>query len=125
MSGYLFDTCIVRNWYAKNAAVESRVWALPGASPLYISAITRGEIEFGHTNVASLPNEQAAFRKWIRETFEWPELPITGWTGDAYAKFRRRLFDRFDRKGKHTECREDKLGVKVSVDERDIARTCG
>lgn len=121
MSGFLFDTCIVRNWYAKNLDIESRIQSLPGRFPLYISSITLGEIEFAHAHQETPDKtKQAHFRKWMRETFELPELPITADTAIEYAKFRNRLFSRFDRKGKYTENREDKLGQKVGIDENDL-----
>ena len=56
----------------------------------------------------------------MRNTFEVPELPITGFKGEHYATFRRRLFDRFDKAGKYTEDREDKLGRKLGIDENDL-----
>jgi len=120
MSGFLFDTCTVRKWYANRPGVTARVNALPEESSLFISAITRGEIEFSHTFPASLPAEQARFRKWIRETFEIPHLAVTGSTGDCYAALRRECFNRFDKKNKYLESREDKLGEKCGIDENDL-----
>ena len=38
----------------------------------------------------------------------------------TYGMFRRRLFERFDKSGKYTEDREDKLGRKCNVDENDL-----
>ena len=128
MSGYLLDTCVVRRWYARDPNVELRMSLLAGNVPLFISAITIGEIEFGHSSPdATDLRKQAHFRRWIRETFEIPQLPVTEATAQEYAKFRRRLFDKFDKKGKFTENREDKLGQKVHVDENDlwlVAQAC-
>lgn len=128
MSGFLFDTCVVRNWFAKNTAITARVAALPGASPLYISSITLGEIEYGHTNVAATDlAKQAQFRKWMRETFEVPALEITASTGREYAKFRRQLFAKFKKVSKYTENYEDHLGTKIGIDINDlwlVAQAC-
>lgn len=127
MGGYLLDTCIIRKWYAKRPGVSARMAALPGAAQLYVSVISRGEIEFAHTNVASLPAEQAAFRKWIRENFADHELCISPYAGEQYGDCKRRLFDKTDKKGKYTECREDKLGQKCGIDENDlwlVAQAC-
>jgi predicted nucleic acid-binding protein len=63
----------------------------------------------------------------MRTTFDDHELPVTGDTAEEYAKFRRRLFVTFDKKGKYTENREDHLGTKVGVDENDlwlVAQAC-
>ena len=121
MSGYLFDTCIVRNWYAKKPATVLRVNALLGTMPLYISVVTLGEIEFAHTNVAATDKaKQAELRKWMRQTFEVPQLVITDSTAQYYADIRRRLFDKYDVKNKYLEMREDNLGEKCGVDENDV-----
>ena len=49
-----------------------------------------------------------------------PELAISSNTAEDYANFRRRLFDRFDKKGKYSEDREDLLGQKVGIGENDL-----
>jgi len=120
LKGYLFDTCVVRRWYGKSAAVAASVKAIPDDDLIYISAITIGEIEYAHTNIASQPEEQAKFREWIAKTFEIPELVVSKDTGWEYAAFRRMLFSKFDRKGKYAENCEDCLGSKVGVDENDL-----
>jgi tRNA(fMet)-specific endonuclease VapC len=128
MIGYLFDTCMVRNWYARNSVVTERVDALDPKSLLYVSSITLGEIEYGHTSPhATDKRKQAHFRRWITDTFEVPELHITAATALEYAKFRRRLFTRFTRCGKFTENCEDRLGAKIGIDENDlwlVAQAC-
>lgn len=120
MSGYLLDTVILSGWYAKKKGVTARIEGLPGASQLYMSVISRGEIEFGHSNITSLPAEQAAFHKWIRERFSDCELCVSPYAGEIYGNCKRRLFDITDKKGKYTECREDKLGQKCGIDENDL-----
>lgn len=120
MSGYLLDTCIISKWYAKRPGITARMDSLPGASQLYISVISRGEIEFGHTYETSLPAQQAAFRKWLREEFADRELCISTYAGEQYGDCKRRLFEKFDKKGKYSECREDKLGQKCGIDENDL-----
>ncbi len=121
MSSYLFDTCIVRKWFAKRPKIMARVQGLSVADNLYVSAITLGEIEFGHSSVAAIdPAKQAAFRKWMRESFEIPQLAVTEATAQEYAKFRRRLFDKFTRKGKYPEVFEDHLGKQLGIDENDL-----
>jgi tRNA(fMet)-specific endonuclease VapC len=128
VSGYLFDTCIVRNWFSRNPAVVGRVNLLPGTSPLFISSITLGEIECGHTSPAATDlAKQAEFRRFMREHFDVPALPVTGDSAIHYAQFRRRLFDKYKRCGKYTEQHEDLLGEKVNIDENDlwlVAQAC-
>ncbi len=121
MKGFLFDTCTIRFWYAKNQLIEEKVNALPAEAFLYVSPVTIGEIEFGHASSASSdPTKSAEFRKWISNTFEVPEVPIIGSTAWEYANFRRRLFSRFTRVDKFTENHEDSLGSKLSIDENDL-----
>jgi predicted nucleic acid-binding protein len=111
----------VRNWYAKNSAVEQRMKLLVGTMPLYVSVITLGEIEFSHSNVSATDKaKQADFRKWMRNTFEVPRLEITDSTAPYYADIRRKLFDRYDVKNKYLENREDHLGNKCNVDENNV-----
>jgi tRNA(fMet)-specific endonuclease VapC len=130
VSGFLFDTNVVRRWYAKNASTETHVRGLKSTTPLhiYVSCVTMGEIEFGHLSPAATDQaKQAHFRRWIRETFEIPQLPVTDGSAIEYAKFRRRLFSKFTKKGKYPELREDKLGEKIGIDENDlwlVAQAC-
>lgn len=108
MNGYLFDTNIVRLWFAKNPVIMSRVNAMPSGSLLYISAITIGEIEFGHLSVkANDPAKQAAFRRWIAQTFDPHRIEITNSTAQSYAELRRSICDRYFRKSKYIELYED------------------
>jgi predicted nucleic acid-binding protein len=51
--GYLLDTCIISYWFNENrepqhSVVSRRIDALDADSPLFISAVTLGEIEYGY-----------------------------------------------------------------------------
>lgn len=126
--GFLLDTNIVRLWFAKNQKIRPKIDALQANDLIYVSVVTIGEIEFGHTHVnATASQKQHQFRRAINRFFETPQIPITD--GDAwdYARFRRALFDLTDKQGKYTEDREDKLGRKCNVDENDlwlVAQAC-
>jgi predicted nucleic acid-binding protein len=120
MSGYLLDTCVVRHWYAGRPGVSARINALPDEMPVYLSVITRGEIEFAHTSQKSDATRQVEFRKWIRETFAVPMLDVTEGAAEFYAQLRRECFNRFDKKNKYLEFREDNLGAKCGIDENDL-----
>jgi predicted nucleic acid-binding protein len=122
VNGYLFDTCTVRKWYGKHAPTVTFTEGLPDEFLIYVSVITIGEIECGHLGpTATDAQQQQDFRKWIRETFEVPQLSITAATAIEYAKFRRVCFDKLAPKyNKFIECREDMLGKKLGIDENDL-----
>jgi predicted nucleic acid-binding protein len=121
VSAYLFDTCLISNWFRKIPAIEAKIQALPGSTLVYVSAISIGEVEFGHSSPkATDPIKQAEFRKWIRATFEIPELPITSATAQSYAMFRRKLCNSFIKKGSYIQNYEDALSDKIGIDENDL-----
>ena len=118
--GYLLDTNIVRLWFANNSMIRQRVNELQGHF-IYVSVVTIGEIEFGHTNVnATDVQKQKKFFRHISKFFETPRLEITEGAACAYGRFKRAVFDLTDKKGKYTEDREDKLGNKCNIDENDL-----
>lgn len=69
MHGYLLDTNIVAYWFDERRPQHERVahhiQELPETTPLMISAITLGEIEFGlHVTTGDTPKREA-FRAFI------------------------------------------------------------
>ena len=81
MHGYLIDTQTVSYWFdanlPQNKNVCDHVNALPSDAPLMVSAITIGEIAFGHT-ITTKPDagKQAAFSEFVQKHFPFP-LAIT------------------------------------------------
>lgn len=111
MRDFLLDTQTIRYWHdsgcSQHAAVIGNVATLRQlAAPLevkpklLVSAITLGEIEFGH-RVALTPNPtaQAAYIKFVRE-----ELPasfeVSADASGIYGNLRAKLFGKFAPSGK-------------------------
>ena len=72
MHGYLFDTNTIRNWFdgdsSRFPAVKAAADVRAADSPLYVSAITLGEIEFGHAwNPAGAGARRDEFVAFVRE----------------------------------------------------------
>jgi predicted nucleic acid-binding protein len=134
---YLLDTNILRYWYdagcPENSKVAARVQAIRQADPqthyasrVFISAVTVGEIEFGH-RVNPTPDvaKQSEYLVFVRE--ECPErLEITEHVGEHYGQLKGWLFERFSPKGKRAKAnRPEELinpttGRELGVDENDI-----
>lgn len=99
MLGYLLDTNIVSYWFdgscLQNKNIAAHVARLPKGTPLAISAITLGEIEFG---LRVRPAESLEFEAELQK-FLFDQLPlvldVTSTTRISYGSLRARLFDRF------------------------------
>jgi predicted nucleic acid-binding protein len=102
----LLDTNIVSFWFnekknPEHARLVRHIEALPGGTPLRISAITLGEIEYGyrtlHTQNTAL---EAGFNQFVRE--QLPEvLRVQETTKTYYGSLRAQLFERYvPKKGK-------------------------
>jgi predicted nucleic acid-binding protein len=68
--GYLLDTNIIAYWFdpkrPQHERVMQRIQELPQATPLMISAINLGEIEYGLSVVSeNCPAEQQALRVFV------------------------------------------------------------
>ncbi len=89
-----------------------------------ISAITVGEIGFGHARTTSPdPAKQNAFRKFIREHFPLP-LPVTTSTATYYGPLRGELFRKYPPKGKKQrrpeQCFDTETALELGIDENDL-----
>jgi predicted nucleic acid-binding protein len=121
VTGFTFDTNIVRLWYAKNPVVTGKILSIPSGSNLYISAVSIGEIEFGHLSVRAIDKvKQADFRRWISQTFDPHLLDITHSTAQEYAKLRRYICDNYYKKSKYIELYEDAQANILGIDENDL-----
>lgn len=116
MPDYLLDTNILSYWYDGNCDEHARVLARlkaacqpdpqTGEVPrLFISAITIGEIEYGHrVNPTPDSSAQSQYMTFVRQ--QCPEhLGITGHVGEDYGELRAWLFNNFSRKDKRTKAK--------------------
>ena len=126
VDGYLLDTCIIRYWYderkEQHPNVVARIQALPDDTPLRVSAITLGEMEYGHRAVSATDTPvQAAFRRFIGDRFPWGfVLNITSDTASYYGLIRARLFEKFSPRRKRNGLRPSQLIDPVTAKELGI-----
>ena len=100
MQGYLLDTNIVSFWLhggqPQHEAVLKRIAGLPDQAPLFVSAVTLGEIEYGHR--LESPDAQTDFeQRFNREVAEScpTVLLVRPSTKTPYGLIRARLFRKF------------------------------
>ena len=99
MQGYLLDTNIVSYWYdesrPQHERVKQRIEELPQETPLMISAITLGEIEYGLWVVLEdNATWQEAFREFVDRRLPMV-LGISKTTCTSYGMLRARLFEKY------------------------------
>jgi tRNA(fMet)-specific endonuclease VapC len=133
---YLLDTNIVSYWYntacPEHAAVLSHVQAVSQPDPktgyqpkLFVSAVTLGEIEYGHrVTAAPDPAKQKEFETFVRDQCTEP-LEISKHVGEPYGKLRAWLFRTFpDKRKRKTKWPEELVDPTTSkelgVQENDI-----
>jgi len=131
--GYLLDLNILRAWqnpaHADHQKVLGRMAALGAAPPIFMSAVTLGEIEFGHrVSEATSKAANKAFEHFISTQFP-AVLPISKTTAPYYGDLKAKLFDRFapkdatGRRRKHTRVAQltDPLSdLALGIDENDL-----
>lgn len=130
MRGYLLDTNIIIYWHNPKApehdSVTESVAALDANSYLYMSAISWGEMEYGHRAVSDVDSpEQTA-----RNAFVERELPyvidVRRTTSLYYGQLRARLFNRYApqrkrRKGLRPEQLADPVtALELGIQENDL-----
>lgn len=73
--GYLLDTCMVGHYFGEHPSVVARVNRLPGQTLLFVSAITLGEISFGHhmTHSTDLQRREECDR-FVHSQFPPPQI---------------------------------------------------
>lgn len=127
LSGYLLDTTILSYLtYPEgnpfHQRVQDRLESLDPASPLYMSAVSWGELEYGwRTGAKTLlrDNDRELLTRFVT-------LQVTKKTGLAYAELKARLFERFAQKelrakSKRVEQLKDPLtGYALGVQENDV-----
>ncbi len=131
MPGYLIDTQTITYWFdgksgeypVVQAAAEARRTA---DAPLYISAISLGEIQYGHAaEPAGAGPVRENFVKFVREKF--PQvLRVSRHTAEPYGRIKAALFDTFGPKSrKSKKKRAEQLcdpttGRELGIDENDL-----
>lgn len=130
MLGYLLDTNIISFWFdetrREHPAVQAAAEACRGDSPLYVSAISLGEIEYGHAvHPAGAGPRREAFVRFVSE--ELPQvLPVARHTAEPRGRIRSALFERFGPKSKKTkdvrvhELCDPTTGHELGIDENDL-----
>jgi len=103
--GYLLDANILSFRFdparkAEHDKVVERVGALPADSPLAISAVTLGEIEYGHKAEAKAGYTpvQVQFNEFVRARCPMI-LSVTATTVADYGQLRAALFEKYGKKG--------------------------
>jgi tRNA(fMet)-specific endonuclease VapC len=127
--GYLLDTNIVAYWEdsgrPQHLAVKSRVESLPANASLLISAISLGEISYGHATAGSKDAaKQRGFLEFIRTKLPVP-LDVRPSTAAPYGDLRAALFERYapgrDRAGLRPEQLVDPItALSLQIQENDI-----
>src|SRR4051794_18088874 len=97
VNGYLLDTCIVGYYFVGHAHVIAKIESLPDEAPLFISAIARGEIEFGNCRTNSTDHERRAeFIRFVKDEFrDRLIVPVTKHTSGVYGTLKAALFAKY------------------------------
>lgn len=124
------DTNIIEYWFNQNrpqhAAVVARREALPPDAPIFISAVTLGEIEYGYQ--CQEPRDEK--RELEFRTFVWNKNPLVlavdQHTAEPYGKLRAAIFERFAPKELRRKIKRpcqltDKASAtSLDIDENDL-----
>jgi tRNA(fMet)-specific endonuclease VapC len=128
VKGYLIDTNMVNFWYndqlPEHANVALHVDALDPDDLMFVSAVTIGEIGFGHAiTTAPDPTKQAELRAFLEDQFPDP-LPITASTQPFYAAIRAHIFRTFPPQGRRQrrpeQCFDKVHATTLGIDENDL-----
>jgi len=127
--GYLLDTNIMAYWFDKKRPeyqkVNERIDSLDPNTPLRISAISLGEIEYGHRCVSNGDTDiQLTFKKYITTRFPGI-LNVRQSTTIYYGQIRARLFEKYAPKNGRKNLRPcqlvDPLTAKIlGIQENDL-----
>ncbi|MBI5215217.1 MAG: hypothetical protein HY960_05645 [Ignavibacteriae bacterium] len=134
MRDYLIDTNIIPCYLEmKNGCIspeclklQSKIKGLQTSSKIFLSVITKGEIEYG-LNISPTPNAEQ--HQLIRYTVnQFPILDINPYVTETYGILRGRLFDKYapkDKKGKSKKNRVEEwinptTSKELQVQENDV-----
>jgi tRNA(fMet)-specific endonuclease VapC len=129
VEGYLLDSNIIRYWFdegrSEHGRVLQRIQRLPEGTPLAISAVTLGEIEYG----LRVHDESLAFEGELKGFID-EQLPmvlaVTATTRIDYGSIRARLFRKYApgelrRKNRMPEQLVDPAtGLTLGIQENDL-----
>jgi predicted nucleic acid-binding protein len=131
LDGFLLDTNTIRYWFDSDAgrfpAVKSAAEERQADSPLYVSAITLGEIEYGHAL-----NPAGGGRREDYVAFARKQLPqvlnVSKHTAEPYGRIRATLAKKFPppggwrngRKRKMEELYDPTHARELGIDENDL-----
>lgn len=129
MRGYLLDTNIISYWFQprtpENRNVVTHIGGLDAGTPLRVSAVTLGEIEYGHRVVSTTDRPiQVQFNRFVQT--QLPDvLDVRKTTRIYYGQIRARLFEKYSpqrgRKALRPEQLVDPVTAKtLGVQENDI-----
>ncbi len=127
MQGYLLDTNIIRYWFdpqcQEHEPVDSRIRQLPVGTPLAISAITLGEIEYG-LKVCDEASYEDRLNAFIEDQLPL-RIDVTSTTRNSYGLIRARLFRKYApshlRRKRHPEQLIDSVtGLALGIQENDL-----
>lgn len=127
MRGYLLDTQTVCYWFDEDADehtnVNDHIRAVPAETPINMSVVTIGEIEYGLL-LTDQPDEekQSELRAFIQERFPEP-LEISRFTPIYYAEIRAKLFAKYPphgRKKRPEKCFDPETASELGIDENDL-----
>ena len=129
MRGYLLDTNVIDYWFRpgtpENRNVVTCIDGLDAGAPLRVSAISLGEIEYGHRVVSMTDTRiQVQFNQFVQT--QLPDvLDVRRTTRIYYGQIRARLFEKYSpqrgRKALRPEQLVDPVTAKtLGVQENDI-----
>jgi tRNA(fMet)-specific endonuclease VapC len=129
VKGYLLDTNVISYWWdegrPENASVVAHVQLLEAGTPLFVSAVSLGEIEFGHRVVspAALP-VQVQYMEFVQARLPYV-LEVRKSTANPYGALRAALFERFAPVPKRKALRPEQLvdpisAAQLGIQENDV-----
>ncbi|HEX5444808.1 MAG TPA: type II toxin-antitoxin system VapC family toxin [Pirellulales bacterium] len=124
--GYLLDTCIVGRYFEQHPQVTAKINCLPGNTLLFVSAITLGEISFGHHLTHSTDYQRREdFDRFVHNQFPPAQIVnVTRHTRNIYGDLKARLFSQFPpqspRQNHPERCFDRVTGSELGIDENDL-----
>jgi len=126
MDGYLLDTntfdYLTDRADARHPCVRERFEALPNGTPVFVSAVTAGEVTYGISTFPAM--DEAKKRGLLRALAEFRVLDVTTATKDSYAMVRAALFARTIKEGRKRlrpeQLRDPVTSLQMGVQENDV-----
>jgi predicted nucleic acid-binding protein len=130
VDGYLLDTQTICYWFDGAAGQFPKVVAvvdqLPAETPLYVSAITIGEISFGHAiNPKGGGTKRSDFERFVQSKLP-QTLGVSKHTAEPYGKVRATLAEKYPPPGGWKDKRraeqmtDPATGRELGIDENDL-----